>query len=146
MNANPALRWGPGDFEPDDTSARDAAVARASEEIAADAERVRELVTDNTDSEACPVFEPSACAELLVTLRDLRDVFARLTAGDTLDEATKSPDDSQHFRALMRVAKAADSWIAGLIEEAADDSVIEADARAFEDRGENLADSLNGGW
>lgn len=146
MNALPVMLRGMGDFEPDDTSARDEAVLRASVEIEKDADKVRELVSDNTDSEFCPVFDSIACAELLICLRELSPVLDLLTSGDTLNKAAETIDKLQHWRSLIRASQTADSWIAGLIEEAAEDAVTESDARAFQDRGENAANALNGGW
>lgn len=98
-------------------------IANAGERIEGDADKVRELVTDNLGVADDPGCDTDFAADLLICLRELHGVFDRLTHGDTLEAATKTPDEAQHFRTLLRSAKRSDEWIAGLIDQAAAEEV-----------------------
>ena len=98
------------------------AVRRAGERIENDADQVRELV-ENAFGIDDPCCDADWSRDLLIALRELRPVFAGLCHGDTLEIATKTPDQAQHFRALLRCAETADTWIANLINEKAVEDV-----------------------
>lgn len=98
------------------------AVRRAGERIENDADTVRGLVADDIGF-GSPVCDDGFAVDLLIALRELRPVFERLCHGDTLEAATKTPDEAQHFRALLRCADSADTWIAGLIDAKATEEV-----------------------
>lgn len=97
---------------------RDEWISRAGERIEADADKVRELVTDNAGAIDDPMCSAMA-SDLVIALRELRPVFDRLCHGDTLEAATKTPDEAQHFRTLLRASETADGWIAKLIDQEA---------------------------
>ena len=97
-------------------------IERAAERIATDADKVRELVDDAVGGTDDPLCSDSATG-LLITLRDLKYVFKRLGEGDTLEQATKTPDEAQHWRALLRFADSSDTWITKLINDAAAEEV-----------------------
>lgn len=105
-----------GVTEEDD--ARERAIA---ERIEKDADRVRELVSDGIGIGVDdPCTDDAWASDVLIALRELGSVFDRLTHGDTLADAIKTPDQMQHFRTLLRCAKTADAWIAAQIKEAAE--------------------------
>jgi hypothetical protein len=128
MNArlNPYTMRGPGDFDPPEDDPRDLAIESAGERIEADADKVRELITDAAGSIDDPMCSDMA-TDLLIALRELNYVFDRLTRGDTLEMATKTPDEAQYFRTLLRASNTADLWIAKLIQQEAASEVDDKD-------------------
>lgn len=100
----------------EDDEAREQSIA---DRIEKDADRVRELVADGIGVDD-PCTDDAWTADVLIALRELGSVFDRLTHGDTLADAIKTPDQMQHFRTLLRCAKTADAWIAAQIKEAAE--------------------------
>jgi hypothetical protein len=102
---------------------RDEWISRAAEHIEADANKVRELVEDNIDAIDSPICSDSYTVPLLIALRELTPMFKRLCHGETLEKATTTPDEAQHFRALLRFADSSDAWIAKLIRTAAAEEV-----------------------
>lgn len=101
---------------------RDEWIKRAAERIAADADKVRDLVVDAAGGLEDPLCSDTATG-LLIALRELTPVFKRLCHGDTLEQATKTPDEAQHWRTLLRFADDSDAWIAKLIDGAAAEEV-----------------------
>lgn len=109
---------------------------RESERIAGDSDKVRELVEDNLDAIDSPVCSDTWPVEVLIALRELSTFFGSIT-----QDAIRTPDEAHHFRKLLDCAKAADNWIAKLIDEAASEAVDEAANAAAEARAESWLDA-----
>lgn len=61
-------------------------------------------------------------ADVLVALRESKLLLKSLCEGDTLEQAmAKHPGSIDHFRTLLRCADDADTWIAKLISEEAEE-------------------------
>lgn len=105
---------------------RDEWISRAAERIEADTDKVRELVEDAAGTIDDPMCTTLA-TDLTICLRELRPVFGRLCHGFTLEEATKSPDEAQHFRTLLRASETLDAWVAEQIKASAAEEVDAAE-------------------
>lgn len=99
------------------------AVEREGERIAADADKVRELVLGELDALDSPVMSNEWTAGLLIALRESKPIMALLCKGYTLEDAMDKATGADHFRTLLRCGDTADTWIAGLIDDAAEQEV-----------------------
>ena len=89
----------------------------AAERLEQDLPALRERVVDAIDADS-PICDARFAGELLLVLRELKPVFVRLGCGDTLQQSLQKPDEAQFWRALLRAADTADTWIAQLISDA----------------------------
>lgn len=102
---------------------RDEWIDRAAERIAADSDKVRELVEDNIDAIDSPICSDSYTVTLMIALREVKPVLDRLCRGYTLEQAMTTPEEAHQFRVLLISSDTADTWIAKLIREAAEEEV-----------------------
>lgn len=116
---------GPGDFDPPCDKRADV-IERIGEEIERDADKVRDLVLDAAGLVSDPMYGDLA-TDLTIALRELRNLLDRLCNGDTLQAATKNPDEAQHFRVLLRASKTMDAYVAKLIDDAAAEKADEVE-------------------
>lgn len=108
------------------------AIEREAERIAADADKVRELVLGELDALDSPVMSNEWTAGLLIALRESKPIMALLCMGYPLEQAMARAAGADHFRTLLRCADTSDAWIATLIDQAAEEAVdagIEYDDR-----------------
>lgn len=105
--------------EAEDRANRKLAIAEAIEN---DADTVRNLVLSFLDDDESPVMSSAWTADLLIALRESKLLLKSLCEGDTLEQAmAKHPGGIDHFRTLLRCADDADTWIAKLISEEAEE-------------------------
>lgn len=123
------------------------AVECEAERIAADADKVRELVLDSLDATDSPVMSNDWTADLLIALRESGPIIALLCKGYTLEDAMDKASGADHFRTLLRCGDTADTWIAKVIDQAASQAVDDAIADAKEYRAEAARDARDmEGW
>jgi hypothetical protein len=103
---------------PPDDSFREAAAQREADAIADDPDRLLEAVAN-----ASSLDDDTQLAELRILLSNASYALARLFAGDTFDQATRTQASLDAMRELLRKAEDADKFVAQAVQQAADEVI-----------------------